>query len=154
VLHRKWSNWLHFTGFISNTGIFLENAISCRVCFFGYLVHYRMDLVHGPLSCTHHGIRVLLQDSLCPACSITIFHCKRAQGKSGGIGEAYWQWILTEDDHLEVSTASNGGVCSVIVIVFPVGELWRLIDGGGRRCSVERMVLGTHFIVPGCATRK
>jgi hypothetical protein len=143
---------LHFTGFISNTGIFLENAKGYRVCFLGNLVHYRMDLVHGPLSCTGNGVRVLLHDSLCSACSITSFCDERARGKSGGIREANRQRISVEDGRLEVSTTSNGGVCLVVVVVFPVGELQKLTEGGGRRCSVERMVLGTHFIVPGWCT--
>jgi hypothetical protein len=71
-----------------------------------------------------------------------------AWGKSAGVGGAYRQWIAAEDGRLEVSVASNAGVCSVMSF-FPVGELRRMMDGGGRRCSVHRMVLGTHFILPG-----
>jgi hypothetical protein len=53
-----------------------------------------------------------------------------------------------EDGRLEVSAVSNAGVCSVMSF-FPAGELRRMMDDGGRRCSVQRMVLGTHFILPG-----
>jgi hypothetical protein len=42
---------------------------------------------------------------------------------------------------------SNGMVCSVMIF-FSVGELQRMTGDGGRRCSVERMVLETYFILP------
>jgi hypothetical protein len=41
---------------------------------------------------------------------------------------------------------SNGGVGSTVVVV-PAGELWRLMDDGGRRCGVERMLISNHFIL-------
>jgi hypothetical protein len=56
VLHRKWSNWVHFTGFIWNAGLSLQNGKGCQVCFFGNMVHYPMDLVHGPSPCTDNGV--------------------------------------------------------------------------------------------------
>jgi hypothetical protein len=82
--------------------------------------------------------------------ALSRFFAAMAWGKSGGVGGAYRQWIAAEDGRLEVATVSNGVVCSV-VIFFLVGELRRMMDGGGRRCSVERVVLRTHFILLGGA---
>jgi hypothetical protein len=75
------------------------------------------------------------------------FFAARAWGKSRGVGGAYRQQIAAEDGRLEVSMVSNGMVCSVMIF-FSVGELQRMTGDGGRRCSVERMVLETHFILP------
>jgi hypothetical protein len=74
------------------------------------------------------------------------FFAVMAWGRSGGIGGAYQQRIAAEDGSLEVYAASNGGNGSIMVVVL-MGELWRMTDGGGRRCSVERMVLIRHFIL-------
>jgi hypothetical protein len=54
--------------------------------------------------------------------------------------------VLRRKDHLEVSTMSSGGVCSVMIF-FLVGKLRRMTDVGGRRCSVEKTILRMHFIL-------
>jgi hypothetical protein len=56
-----------------------------------------------------------------------------------------------ENGRLEASTTSNGGSVSVVAVVL-VGELWRMTNGGRRRCSVHRTILGTHFILLGWCT--
>jgi hypothetical protein len=65
---------------------------------------------------------------------------RRAWGRSGGVGEANRQQIVVEDERIEVFVVSNGGGGSVTVVV-PVGELWRMMDGSGRRCGMESPVL-------------
>jgi hypothetical protein len=54
--------------------------------------------------------------------------------------------IAAEGGRVEASAVSNGSVGSTVVVVL-AGELWRLMDDGGRRCGVERMLISNHFIL-------
>jgi hypothetical protein len=60
---------------------------------------------------------------------------------------AYRQRIEAENGHLKVFVVSNGSIVSVVVVV-----LCRMTNGGRRRCNVERMILGTDYILPGWCT--
>jgi hypothetical protein len=65
---------------------------------------------------------------------------ERAWGKERRRWGANRHRIAAEDGHIEVFAVSNGGGDSTMVVV-SLGEVWRMADGGGKRCGVERSVL-------------
>jgi hypothetical protein len=67
-------------------------------------------------------------------------------GRSRGLGGTNRHRVAAEDGLVEGSPVINGGGGSTVVIT-PVGKLWRLADGGGRSCGVERTLLCNNFIL-------
>jgi hypothetical protein len=76
---------------------------------------------------------------------LAVQFCRRDSGKSRGLQGANRHQIATIAECLKASAVSIGGGGSAVGIIL-VGEVRRMVDGGGRRCGVESLFVLNHFI--------